>query len=174
MATKKTGKIQNYNYIEGNTVRKIRVLEDPRKEQHFEDYRHVSPSVRRNREKAAFMNKGYVMFLIAAVIATFMLCMDYLQLQSSINGSNNRISSLEKQLNNLKSDNDATYNRIETSVDLDEVKRIAVDELGMVYAKEHQVVLYDSEESDYVKQYDEIPDAKTSMWDKILNHVEDK
>ena len=45
-----------------------------------------------------------------------------------------------------------------SSVDLEEIKRIAISELGMKYAKEGQVITYSGEGSDYVRQYDDIPD----------------
>ena len=42
-------------------------------------------------------------------------------------------------------------------MDLDQVKNVAMNELGMVYASESQIRIYDSTESDYVKQYQDIP-----------------
>ena len=48
------------------------------------------------------------------------------------------------------------YNRIVNSVDLDEVKRIAQEELGMHYATEGQIIKYTDAIGDYVKQYSDI------------------
>ena len=62
------------------------------------------------------------------------------------------VASKEVQLSNLKEDNDATYNRIINSVDLEEVRRIAVEELGMVYAAEDQIVVYEHESRDYMRR----------------------
>lgn len=45
-----------------------------------------------------------------------------------------------------------------SNVDLDEIKRIAIGELGMKYAKEGQVITYSGEGSDYVRQYGDIPE----------------
>ena len=47
---------------------------------------------------------------------------------------------------------------IMSSIDLEEIKRIAVSELGMKYAKEGQVIQYTGEGNDYVRQYSDIPD----------------
>ena len=41
---------------------------------------------------------------------------------------------------------------------LEEVKRVAIQELGMRYAEEGQIVTFDGEGSDYVRQTGEIPD----------------
>jgi hypothetical protein len=68
------------------------------------------------------------------------------------------ISSLESELNDKRLANDETYNKIMSSVDLEEIKRIAVNELGMKYAKEGQVIEYTGEGNDYVRQYSDIPE----------------
>ena len=64
---------------------------------------------------------------------------------------------LEKELNNLKLSNDDELARINSNVNLDEIKRIAIGELGMVYAQEGQIVYYNNEGSDYVRQFGDIP-----------------
>ena len=46
---------------------------------------------------------------------------------------------------------------INTSLNLDEVYRIATEELGMVYPSKDQVILYNKTESEYVRQYEDIP-----------------
>ena len=67
---------------------------------------------------------------------------------------------MESQLNNLKQDNDEAYNRANGNVDLDEVKRIAIQEYGMTYASEGQIVTYsDGGGNDYVRQVAPIPEV---------------
>ena len=51
-----------------------------------------------------------------------------------------------------------SFSRFQSNVDLDEIKRIAIGELGMKYAKEGQVITYSGEGSDYVRQYGDIPE----------------
>ena len=48
--------------------------------------------------------------------------------------------------------NDEEYNRIVNSIDLEEIKRIAMGELGMVYAQEGQVITYENKGYDYMRQ----------------------
>ena len=57
----------------------------------------------------------------------------------------------------LKAENDALETRINTSIDLDYIYKVATEELGMVYANRNQVRLYDKTESEYVRQYEDIP-----------------
>ena len=52
------------------------------------------------------------------------------------------LESLEESIEKLKGDNDALLTRINTSVDLDYVYKVATEELGMVYANKDQVRLY--------------------------------
>jgi hypothetical protein len=43
------------------------------------------------------------------------------------------------------------------SVDMDHVKDVAMNELGMGYTKKSQIITYEMEDNDYVRQYSEIP-----------------
>ncbi len=54
--------------------------------------------------------------------------------------------------------NDENYSRITSSVNLEEVRRIAIQELGMRYAEEGQIITFNGEGSDYVRQTGDIPD----------------
>ena len=144
---------QNAYYVQGNTVRKAR----PDQEIHRKPKKKVNNSVRRNRDRAKNMNAGYVLFLWAALVATGIILVYYIGVQSDITNSVKNISTLERQLNSLKVANEEDYSRISSSVDLEEIRRIAIQELGMQYAQEGQIISFASENSDYVKQMAEIP-----------------
>ncbi|WP_343247450.1 hypothetical protein [Diplocloster hominis] len=152
---------QRRNYIEGNTVRKLEVL--PNRQETQAPRKKTGVSTLRNREKALHMNPGYVLFLSVATILVLATCVNYLKLQSTLAGQLNEISSLETQLNTLKAENDAEENRVTASVDLEHVKDVAMNELGMVYATQDQVRLYDDKSSDYVKQYEELPEEENTI-----------
>lgn len=144
---------QNAYYVHGNTVRNIqpeRKTDDRRKKK-------INNTVRRNREKAKHMSPGYVLFLGAALVATAVILVYYIGLQSDITNSVKHISILERELNALKVANEEDYSRITSAVDLEEIRRIAIQELGMQYAQEGQIISFASENSDYVKQMAEIP-----------------
>ncbi|MDD6810827.1 MAG: cell division protein FtsL [Lachnospiraceae bacterium] len=141
-------------YVHGSTVRKL----DVTREIEREPKRKLSNAARKNREKAEHMSAGYVLFLSLALLATGWILVGYITLQSDITNSVQHISTLESELNDLKLANDEEYSRITSSVDLEEVKRIAIQELGMQYAEEGQIVTFSSENSDYVKQMASIPE----------------
>lgn len=144
---------QNAYYVQGNTVRKVQ----PAREMPQRPQRRVNHTVRKNRERAKHMSPGYVLFLSAALLAVCVTLMYYIGLQSDITNSVKNIAALERQLNTIKVANEEDYSRISSSVDLEEIRRIAIQELGMQYAQEGQIISFTSENSDYVKQMAEIP-----------------
>lgn len=117
--------------------------------------RKLSNETRKNRDKAHHMNLGYVLFLTAALCVAGVVLINYIQLQAELTNQARHISSLEVNLNHLKLQNDEAYSNIVNSVDLEEIKRIAIGELGMAYAKEGQIITYTTEGNDYFRAADE-------------------
>lgn len=140
------------SYVHGSTARAIDIRTEIK-----ENPRRLSTVARKNRDKAVYMNLGYMLFLVMAMLVTAFVLISYIQLQSVITNNVNQISYLESHLNELKLANDEEYSRITSSVDLEEIKKIAIGELGMTYATEGQVVTYTNVGSDYVKQVAEMP-----------------
>lgn len=159
MASRKTSYYETY--VDGNTVRTIETL--PQEE----------PAVRRKKRRQAKVHSAaiykqkarthamYAAFLTVIVGMLVFGCVRYLQMQSRVTASMDNINKLESTLNSLKAENDAEYNRVMSSVDLETIRKIATEELGMVYADEDQVVLYDSKDTDYVRQYQDVPKTST-------------
>lgn len=137
-------------YIYGSVVPDIKreLDEAPRKK--------LSATTRKNREKAKHMNLPYVMFLFAAMAMAIVMLTGYIRANAEVVNSVERIASLESRYLDMKADNDEEYNRIVNSIDLNEVKRVAQEELGMHYATEGQIIKYTDSIGDYVKQYSDI------------------
>ena len=81
-----------------------------------------------------------------------MVLINYVQLQAELTNKTEVIASLESELNTKKLSNDEAYNRVTSNIDLEEIKRIAIGELGMIYAKEGQIVTYSNAGNDYMRQ----------------------
>ncbi len=138
------------SYVYGNTVRKL----DVQREMEQPPRRVLSNTTRKNRDKARHMSLGYVAFLIVAMCVAGYVLVHYIQLQADITTVTERIASQEQELNNLKVANDEDLSRITSSIDMEEVKRVAIGELGMVYPEEGQIITYSNEGSDYVRKVD--------------------
>lgn len=155
MATKRQGRQTSYRrdiYVDGNTVRKTQPQYAPDRDIR-KSPKKLSNTARKNRDKAANMSPGYILFLTFAMVVTGYFCIQYLQLQSDITSRVKNIAVLESRYNELKTENDETESRIKGSVGIETIKKQAMDELGMQYAKQDQIVTYNSEEGDYVRQY---------------------
>lgn len=139
-------------YIEGNTARELDTVRELQQPVRKPDYR-----VRRNREKALYMNLPYVLFLSVAIAVAGIMLIGYLQAQAELTVSIKTVAALESQLNDMKLSNDEQLERINMGIDMEEIKRIAIEELGMTYAKEGQVVVVSGEGSDYVRQLVDMP-----------------
>ncbi len=138
--------------VEGNTVRVAQVLPQVREKE-----------IRRTqieavRERSLSMNLRYVLFLTVAAVAVVTICVYFLKLQAISTKLQKRTVSLQTTLKDLKMENDIVYNEILSSVDLEKVRETAIDELGMSFPSQTQIAYYDAASSDYVKQYEEIPD----------------
>ena len=65
---------------------------------------------------------------------------------------------MQRELAVLRENNTSEYNAVMDSVNLDEIRERAQNELGMVYASPDQIIEYEDPATDYVKKYEEIPE----------------
>ena len=150
---------------QGNVVRKLDTAPERRE-------RREAPAAeprRSRRQERETLSIPYCVFLAVACVMTLALGAFYLQQQALATSTQKQIASLESQLAELKKTNADELNRIETSVNLEEIREIALNELGMVYATEENVVLYENTKQNYVTQYQEVPQEEDSLLKSILN-----
>lgn len=150
-------------YVNGSTVRQMEAqpIRQPRPDRRkIEENRRKKSrrnAVKRNRERALHMSRGYVAFLSVCVVVVALSAVSLIQIQSQVTQRMEHIAALESQITDLKADNDARYKEIVTSVDLDYIKNVAVTELGMQYATEDQIIYYSVENNNFMDQYNDIP-----------------
>ncbi len=143
--------------VEGNTVRReerrqTRPVPEQEKKKTL-----GRAALRRNRERAQRIGIPSMALMAAAAGAVVLLCVNYLQVQAGITASQKNIGQLESQLETLRTDNRALETRIGSLVDLDYIYQVATEELGMTYPSQGQVIYYEKSESEYVRQYEDIP-----------------
>lgn len=148
-------------YVDGNTVRTIQPRLDEKDDLPVRSRKRKSvkkASAKANTGLETHVSPAYYMFVVLAILITAAVCIWYVDIRSKITTSQRQVSRLESQLNELKLSNDEEYERIMGSVDLEEIKRIAMTELGMKYPDQSQVVNISGESDDYVRQYGKIPE----------------
>ena len=148
--------VESYNYE--STARELSPerREEARRARRLEARRH-NRAVRRRQEQALHMDLPYLIVLTLATVAALFTCCSYIRIKSSISSSMRAIEKYEQQLEALKSENDALQTAIHTDIDLDHIYDVATTQLGMVYADRNQVIRYKKTESEYVRQYEDIP-----------------
>lgn len=122
--------------------------------------RQLSRETQRNREKAMSMSRGFVIFLAIVSVAVLFVCVHYLQLKSELTAKMKAVAAMESQLTELKEDNDAYESQVTSNVDLNAIKAIAIGRLGMRYPSDDQKMTYETSQSSYVRQYQDIPDSE--------------
>lgn len=133
-------------YVYGNTAQELqRQIEE-------EPVRRPSAEVKKNREKARYMNVGYMLFLGLALVVSAYILVNYIQMQAELTNLTKSVAAKKSMLIDLRTDNEEEYNRIVSSIDLEEIKRVAIGELGMSYAEEGQIVEYEDKEGDYMRR----------------------
>lgn len=155
-------RVRNMYYIDGSAARKMNMAPAREAEPQIREpeRRKVSKSVPKSFDKALAFNLGYTMFVVAAVFIIVCACGYMLFMEARVSDQQTHINEMEAQLENIKSDNNAMSISLENMYTIDDIYNIASNELGMVYAKKGQIIYYESANEDYVKQYQDVPEAE--------------
>lgn len=145
-------------YVYGSTVEKQQVLPQRMPESRPVRETRTSRQVRRNRNRALSINPAYAGFLAVAAVIAVLVCVCYLRLQSDIVSRAENITALQEELAAVTEANDTAMHAAEDSLNLEEVRAKAVNELGMVYFAQGNIVEYDAPVKESVKQYSDIPE----------------
>lgn len=145
-------------YAAGSTARKVA----PRREYERTTAPAARPRVRlkKRADRALAFNMRYTVFVLFAVAIVAGACMMMLNMQMGIDAQKANVVALERQIEEIQTDNEAKRVQLENMYSLDDIRRIATSELGMVYAKKGQIIYYESADEDYVKQHMDVPEAK--------------
>ena len=143
---------QNSQYVYGNAVRQPQRTPQ-RTSQRTQARPIATTATRKNRQ----FSVTFFMFLICAVVFCGFVLGSQVSVKSELTATNEEITRLESQLNNIRLENDEDYSRIKNGIDLDEIRMKAIGKLGMTYATEGQIIYYSELDDDYVRQVSDIP-----------------
>lgn len=147
------------NYISGNTARHLEEMPYYSKDEYNRPLQRTK-QVKKHKQKAMGIDLVSFLVLTFAVVATLIVCIQYLVVQSNVTRMSKNIAKLESSLMNLKNENNEAEENLNSSLDLAYIYKVATKELGMVHADKNQVITYESNKSEYVRQYCDVPEIK--------------
>ena len=126
----------------------------------------------RTLEKSRGINLFSCVLFCIGTILVYNLAVGYIDVCSNITKMENEISANESYYESLKSKNDSELEKINSSVDYRKIYDIASKDLGMVFAKDNQIIEFDDKETAYVRVYESIPDVPAdNIVDDIVNNM---
>ncbi len=168
--------------IEGNTVRQSAVPDweepvevpqpkrrprrvperVPEREPERKRERQPQRQSRRRRQERALLHAQAFSLPSLLVVGVFMALtvasvMNYVGAKGELDNHIRTVKSLTSELSNDVQVNDAHYMEVEASIDYTEIYEYAINTLGMTFPGKSQVLWYQSTESEYVSQYESIP-----------------
>lgn len=158
--------VRTYYYQEGTAAAKPEVIYAPhrnlptretREREKREAAARQQKIISRQHKNAMRVNKLMTTYMVMVAFMVCVLFVGYVYLQNDITTRLNSIASLETQLSQINADNKAAESRIATTSNLNEIKNVAINDLGMVYASTSQIVYYNVDSTDYMSQYKDIP-----------------
>ena len=147
------------DYVHGNVVPLPDYHPDvlPEDEKGKPQKKRLDPQIKRNRRRAQSLNTGYSAYLLAVSIVVVAICIFYLQLQSENMRRANNVANLRNQLTEITEINNTAYQSVIRTIDLEYIRVIATEELGMVVATPDLVIEYQNPSNSYVIMHNEIP-----------------
>ena len=117
----------------------------------------LDPQIKRNRRRAQSVSTGYSIYLLMVSAVVVVVCIFYLQLQSENMRRAGEVNNLRNQLTEMTEQNNTTYQSISRSIDMDDIRRRAIEEFGMVGVTPDMVIEYQNPSNGYVILHQEIP-----------------
>ena len=150
-------RVRDMYYVDGSTVRKLapepeRVIR-PERRRKSKTYRKAAAKA----ENSLGFDMGYMIVLSLMLIIMIVSCFIMLSVQGNMETKEKNIESLQRELESVQAENNAYEDALNNMYSLDDIYKVATNELGMVYSQNGQIIQYEKEEGDYVKQYTDVP-----------------
>lgn len=143
-------------YINGSTARPLRTT-TPKPKPRKHKTKLTKAELRQIESERKFQRITAIAF-VGFICLMFFFSYSYLSILFESQKLSDKVVQLTSELNSITVSNDELEADIKSSIDYDELFRVATEELGMKYPNRSQVITYDSGESEWVKQYKDIPE----------------
>ena len=119
--------------------------------------RELARQINKNRHRALAITRGYATFLTVAAIMAVVVCVMYLQMNANIMHGSREVAGLRRQLTDITAANEAAYQVVQESIDLERIRIRAVEEMGMISVNEGRIIEYSRPTEVHVFMHHEIP-----------------
>ena len=158
---KTVDRLRNQAYIDGSAVRKPAY--QPEEKPVEREERKAKPRKELDRRPLVGFRRGMDLYsvIVAGVFLAFIgfMTIRLLAVNAQVTELNKEITNLTKDYESIQGENNSLLFDIADDINLNEVYRIAVGNLGMVYPNNNQIVEFKSVGDGYVRQYAEVPEA---------------
>ena len=113
-------------------------------------------AISKRRALAAGKKRRAIIGICAGVAVVVGICSIHLVSRGGVARQEKEISALQEELTQLTQKNEALKAEIESSIDYGELKKIAVNEYGMIHPADGQIITYNADDEGYVKQYKDL------------------
>ncbi len=110
------------------------------------------PALAAEQKSSYGINTAYTFILVSAIIAVTVMSVFMLKAQFAVADTSERIIAFTQELNDLKRVNDKLEASINETVDLKEIRRIAMDDYGMVLRNDTNTLRISKKELSFTEQ----------------------
>lgn len=144
---------RNEVYISGNNAVQLEGI--------YSNYKteHSTKKIKKNKTKAVrhqVSNPAYTFILTSVIITTLVVTVVLLKTQFIVTDQAEKLIQLQQDLVEIKKTNDQIESDIQVSVNMEEVYRIATEELGMVQAGKDNIKYIQAKDLTYTVQYADV------------------
>ncbi len=147
-------------YVDGNVVRQTHVMDlADREEREYEQHRRWLKKKRDRlwaHRKQKCESKFYVCGMTLRLVIIGVVLTAYIHVQNDISMHLGNISNLERQVSELKKDNEVMVKRLSLKDNIISIQEKAKSVYGMDYATKDQIVFYSLDKQDHVDQLREV------------------
>ena len=108
------------------------------------------------RAGAAKSKRLALIWICACIAAILGISAIHLVSRNTLTQRTNRINSLQTELTEITKRNDVLEAELNDGIDYDAIKDTAMNDYGMVYPEDGQVITYNGDDEGYVKQFKEL------------------
>lgn len=153
-------------YISGNNAIQLEGIYSDYKTERNKREKTVKP---RPKEQFQGSNRVYTFILTSVIITTLVVTVVLLKTQFIVTDNAEKLIQLQQELVEIKETNNQLESDIQKNVNMDEIYKIATQELGMVQASKDNVKYVNSNDSTYTVQYADVNVPKDKVGVNVGN-----